>query len=132
MYLQLGVGTDGSADERRDMIESILVELGHPVVTVELTKQQLEFCVDQALQTLRRRSGGAYERSFFFMDLEPGKQHYILSNKAAGFNRIVDITAIRRQTSAFFSRTEGQGLYGQMVLQNLYQLGTYDLTSYLS
>lgn len=130
MYDIVGVGTDGSSDERRAMVESILIELGHPVVQVELTKQQLEFCIDQAIQYLRRRSGASYDRSFFFLQLEPGKQHYTLSNKAQGFDRIVDIQAIRRQSSAFFSRVEGQGMYGQMVLQSLYQMGTYDLTSY--
>ena len=130
MYDIVGVGTDGSSDERRAMIESILVELGYPVVQVELTKQQLEFCIDQAIQYLRRRSGASYDRAFFFLQLEPGKQHYTLSSKAQGFDRIVDIQALRRQSSAFFSRVEGQGLYGQQVLQSLYQMGTYDLTSY--
>lgn len=125
-----GIGTDGSSDERRDMAENILLELGYPTIQVELTKEQLDFCIDQALQVIRRSSSTGYERVYFFMDLMPGQQHYIMSDKAVGFNKIVNIMGLYRMTSAFLGTAEGQGVYGQLVLQHLYQMGTFDLVSY--
>jgi hypothetical protein len=125
-----GIGTDGSSDERRDMVESILLELGYPTVQVELTKEQLDFCIDQALQTLRRSSSSAYERVFFFLDLWPGQQHYILSDKLVGFNKVVNVMGLHRMTASFLGAAEGQGVYGQVMLQQLYNMGTFDLVSY--
>lgn len=129
-YVQLGVGTDGTSEERREMIESILLQLGYPTVQVELTKQQLEFCVDQSLQTLRRMGSAGYERVYFFLNLKAGQQHYKLTDQTVGFHKIVDIMGIHRMTSAFLGTAEGQGVYGQLVLQHLYQMGTFDLVSY--
>ncbi len=125
-----GIGTDGSSDERRDMVENILLELGYPTVNVELTKEQLDFCVDQALQVLRRSSSSPYERVYFFLDLYPQQQHYILSDKTVGFNKVVSIMGLHRMTSAFLGTAEGQGVYGQIMLQHLYQMGSFDLVSY--
>ena len=129
-YNQLGVGTDGTSEERREMVENILMQLGYPTIQVELTKQQLDFCVDQGLQTLRRAGSSGYERVYFFINLKAGQQHYVLSDKLVGFNKIVDIMKIHRTTSAFLGTAEGQGVYGQIVLQHLYSMGNFDLVSY--
>lgn len=130
LYNQLGVGTDGSSDERRNLVDRMLLSLGHPSVEVELTKEQLEFCVDSALSTFRKYSASAYERAFFFMDLQPGTQNYYLTDKTVGMNRIVRISAINRKSSSFMSNAQNSGVWGQMVLQQMYQMGTYDLVSY--
>lgn len=129
-YIQIGVGTDGSSEERREMVENILIQLGYPTVQVELTKQQLEFCVNRGLQTLRRAGSSGYERVYFFINLKAGQQHYVLSDKTVGFNKIVEIMKIHRTTSAFLGSAEGQGVYGQVVLQHLYSMGNFDLVSY--
>ena len=130
LYKQIGVGSDGTSDERRDIIEKLLTSLGYPTVQVELTKEQLEFCVDTSLSVFRKYSGSAYERSFCFMDFLPGRQAYFMTDKSAGMNKIVRIHSINRMTSAFLGTAQGQGVYGQMVLQHLYQMGSYDLLSY--
>jgi hypothetical protein len=129
-YLQLGVGTDGSSEERREMAEAILLQLGYPTVQVELTKQQLEFCIDQGLQTLRRMGSSGYERVYFFLNLRAGQQTYSLTDQTVGFHKIVSVMGIHRMTSAFLGSAEGQGVYGQIVLQHLYSMGTFDLVSY--
>mgnify|MGYP000845349719 CR=1 FL=1 len=129
-YNQLGVGTDGSSEERREMAEAILIQLGYPTVQVELSKQQIEFCIDQGLQTLRRMGSAGYERVFFFLNLKGGQQHYKMTDRTVGFHKIVNIMGIHRMTSAFLGTAEGQGVYGQLVLQHLYQMGTFDLVSY--
>lgn len=129
-YAELGVGTDGSEDERRELIDSIRHQFGYPTVEVELTKQQFNYAIDAAIESLRKRSGMAYKRGFYFMDIEPRRQQYQLTDKRNGMNRIVDVMEIHRVTSAFLSNAEGQGVYGQLALQHLYQMGSFDLISY--
>lgn len=130
VYNQIGVGTDGTSDERRELIESIRAQLGYPVVDVELTNYQFDTAIQNALETFRQRSTASTRREFYFLDIEPKKQSYVLTNKAMGYHKIVNITAIYRFTSAFLSSAHGAGLYGQIVLQHLYNMGTYDLTSF--
>jgi hypothetical protein len=47
-----------------------------------------------------------------------------------GFHKIVTVMAAYRFTSAFLSSAHGSGVYGQIVLQHLYNMGTFDLLSY--
>jgi hypothetical protein len=129
-YAKLGTGTDGSVDERRELSDSIRAQLGHPVVTVELTEYQMDTAITAGLESFRKRSSTAYRRTFFFLDLMPGQQRYHLVNRTVGFDGIVDITAIYRFTSAFLSSAHGSGVFGQVVLQHLYNMGTFDLSSF--
>ena len=45
-------------------------------------------------------------------------------------NKIVDILGVYRATSSFLSSAHGAGVYGQIVMQHLYNMGTFDLLSY--
>lgn len=126
-YMELGIGTDGTAEERRNLADTIRYMLGYPQVDVELNKDQLDRCITFALEQLRSRSSLGYKRGFFFLDIMPGHQKYVLSNKKVGYHKIVNIAAVYRFTSAFLSNAGG--IYGQQVLQHLYNMGTYDLTS---
>jgi hypothetical protein len=128
-YMELGVGTDGTPDERRELMDTLRFMLGYPQVDVELTKDNLDRCVTFAIEQLRSRSSLGYKRGFFFLDVQSGQQKYVLSNKKIGYNKIVNIGAVYRFTSAFLSSAHGSGVYGQVVLQHLYNMGTYDLTS---
>lgn len=129
-YAELGVGDDGTPDERRELMDSIRAQLGYPVVEVELTNYQLDTAITGAIESFRKRAGSAYRRGFYFLNIEPGKQQYIMTNKAMGYNKIVTITSAHRFTSAFLSSAHGSGVYGQVVLQHLYNMGTFDLTSF--
>ncbi len=123
-------GDDGSPDERRALIDRIKRRLGWPVVAIELDDEQLNVAVQTALDIYRERSGGAYRQTYFFLDIVPGVQSYKLTNKTIGYDKIVTVTRVFRFTSAFLSTAQGAGAYGQIVLQHLYNMGTYDLTSY--
>lgn len=129
-YDELGVGTDGSPDERRNIMKLIRTQLGYPTVTVELTDDQLNRAVQNALEEFRQKSSMSVTRACFFLDIQPYNQHYILSNKAVNYNKIVTVMAGYRFTSAFLSQAMGSGVYGQVVLQHLYNMGTFDLLSY--
>lgn len=129
-YAEVGIGTDGSADERRQLMSDIRHELGYPVVDVELTQDQLDFAITKALEELRSRSGVAYKTGFFFMHVNSNTQRYLLTNKTQEFDTIVQILGVYRLTSSFLSSAHGAGVYGQIVLQHLYNMGTFDLLSY--
>lgn len=129
-YEQLGVGDDGSPDERREMADWVRSQLGYPVVDVELTAKQINEAIDFALETIRQRTSIAYQRSAFFLDIQPGIQHYKLTDRACGFHKVVTVMSAHRFTSAFLSTAHGSGVYGQIVLQHLYNMGTFDLLSY--
>lgn len=129
-YEELGIGTSGSNDARRQMQNEIRYELGYPVVDVELTPEQLDYAIDRALSDLRSRSGLPYKRGFFFMQINPDTQTFYLTNKIQGMNKIVDVLGVYRLTSAFLASAHGAGVYGQIVLQHMYNMGTFDLLSY--
>ena len=103
MYEVEGVGNDGTADERRELADSIRAQLGYPVIDVELTPYQLDEAIQGALESLRKRSEIAYKRGWFFLDIKPGAQSYRMTNKKAGFNKIVSVNTAHRFTSAFLS-----------------------------
>lgn len=130
MYEEMGVGTNGNNDARRQLQNEIRYELGYPVVDVELTPEQLDYIVDKGLSELRSRSSIPYKRGFFFMAIEANSQKYYLTNKIQGMNKIVDVLGVYRTTSSFLSSAHGAGVYGQIVLQHMYNMGTFDLLSY--
>ena len=126
----MGIGTDGSDAIRNKIANNIRYELGYPIVEVELTQEQVNYAIDHAISILRQRTGVAYKRGFFFMAIKPNQQRYYLTNKIAGMNKIVDVLGVYRMTSAFLSSAHGAGVYGQIVLQHMYNMGAFDLLSY--
>lgn len=130
MSEQRGVGTDGSNDERLQLMNEIRYALGYPQVGVELSVEQLDQCITRALEELRLRSDVAYKSGYFSMAVQANIQKYRLTNQTLGYNRIVSIMGIYRMTSAFASSAHGAGVYGQQMLQQLYNMGTFDMLSY--
>lgn len=129
-YEEIDIGTDGNIAIREALANEIRYELGYPVVNVELTNEQLDSAISKALMVFRERSGMAYRKGFFFMRLQANTQNYYLTNKVQGMHRIVSVIGVYRISSAFLSTAHGAGVYGQVVLQHLYNMGTFDLLSY--
>lgn len=129
-YQEIGIGTDGTNDERLRLMAEIRYGLGYPTVDVELQPEQLNFAIDAALQTFRQHSSAAYTQGFFFLQVRAEHQRYLLTNKVSGMNKIVSILGVHRLTSSFLSSAHGAGVYGQIVLQHLYNMGNFDLLSY--
>lgn len=131
MYMQIGVGDDGSPDERRALQEEIRLMFGAPSVGVELTKAQIDVCINNALLVLRKRSTYAYKKAMFFLDLKPNQQVYTLSNRCVGFNKIVDVSAIHRTKAGAFKTAYSQNdNFAYAALQQLYTLGTFDMLTF--
>lgn len=130
-YKQLGVGDDGSPDERRKLHDSIRLQLGMISVRVELTKEQIDEAIDNALLMLRKYSSLGSRRGFFFLNLKRNQQTYIMTNKCAGFNKIIAVNTLYRMKSAFFRTAfAGNDLFGVAALQQLYTLGSFNMLSY--
>lgn len=129
-YDVIGVGTDGTPDERRELIDSIRRQLGYPTVAVELTHYQLDTAIQGALESYRKRVSASTKRGFYFLDIVPGQQRYYMTNQRIGYDKIVEVMTAYRFTSAFLTQAHAAGHYGQIVLQHLYNMGTYDLLSY--
>jgi hypothetical protein len=130
-YATLGAGTDGSPDERRVVHDYIRQFLGYPTLQVELFKSQIEVAIDTALLMLRKYSGFGYTRNYFFLDLKPNQQTYLLTDKCVGFNKIVYIKEINRMRAGWIRTAfAGNELFGIAALQQLYTVGTFDMLSF--
>lgn len=129
-YKEDGVGTDGSDALRNQLMNDIRTDLGYPTVSVELTPEQLDLCVTKTIEFIRQRSSASYKRSFFMISIGNETQRYLLTDRAMGHHKIVQVTKASRVTNAFLSTAHGAGVYGQIILQQLYNMGTFDLTSY--
>lgn len=130
-YKQLGIGDDGDPVERRKLADTIRIALGAPSTTVELTKEQLDYAIDNALLVIRKRSSFGYLRGLFFLDAKPNQQVYQLTNECVGFNKIVDITSIYRTRGTAFRTNYAQNdMFSFAALQQMYTLGTFDILTY--
>ncbi len=130
MYQQGIGGNDGSNEERLMMVDNIRRRLGHPTVVVELTDDQINAAIDRALRVIRTNTSAAYHRRVGFMQMKARTNNYIMSNKKAGYDKIVDFMKIYRLNSSFMSVIGNDQIYGQLILQQLYQAGSFDLVSY--
>lgn len=131
MFKQLGVGDDGSPDERRQLHAELRMMLGYPAMRSELSKQQIDLCIDNALLMMRKHSTYSYKRGMFFLNLRTNQQIYILSDKCVGFNKIVDVIALRRTKSGAFRTAYSQNdNFAYAALQQLYTLGTFDMLTF--
>ena len=135
-YAQIGVGTDGTPDERRRLIHETRIQLGYPVVDVELTEEQIDHAITRSIGELRQRSDVAYRRGFYLLDIRPGSQVYTLTNKKIGFNKIVTIMGAFRRSGAFGGGYSSNSVFDQLFAQQLYgssTAGGFDMTTlYLS
>lgn len=130
-YKQLGVGDDGNPAERRALADKLRALLGTAGVTVELSKEQINYAIDNALMVIRKRSSYGYLRGIFFLDLLPNQQVYQMTNECVGFNKIVDINTIyRTRGAAFKSAYAWNDSFSFAALQQLYTLGTFDILTY--
>lgn len=93
---KVGVGNDGSYDERIQLIKVLNGQLGWPQLCVELQEEQFNIAIDNALENYRQLSDGAYKRAFILFKLRPGQQKYYLNSAIDKTDHIVDIHKIHR------------------------------------
>jgi len=128
-YNKMSIGTDGSFNERANLIQVIKRQLGWPTVCVELTEEHFQLAVDNALQEFRRRADNAYTMKYFIMPFQKNQDLYYLNDPVVGTDKVVDVIKIWRVSGLGLVAQGENGIYGQSFLQQLYAPGVVDLTS---
>lgn len=124
------IGTDGSYDERVRLIKIIKGQLGWPVQCVELKEEQFNIALDNALDTYRQLSDGAYVTRFFLFTLVEGQQLYYLNDPVVGTDHIVGVQRIHRlNILGANSLNWDSNIYFQTFLNQYYSAGYTDILS---
>jgi hypothetical protein len=127
---KIGVGTDGSYDERLRLIKILKQQLGYPQRCVELTEEQFNIGVDNALDEFRRRADNAYKNAFLPFTLVRGQSIYYLNDPRANTDKIVNVIKINRVNSLGLSSIATEAsIYAQAFYNQIYNGGNVDLVS---
>jgi hypothetical protein len=127
---KVGIGSDGSYDERLRLIQILKSQLGWPARCVELQEEQFNIAIDNALDTYRQLSGGAYERRFFMYTFLRDQQTYYMNSPADFTDRIVIVQKIHRLNILGATTLSGENnIYFQTFLNQYYSSQHTDLLS---
>lgn len=127
---KIGIGTDGSYDERLRLIKIIKLQLGWPNICVELTEEHFNVAIDNALDEFRRRCDNAYSHRHVSFSLRRGQSTYYLNDPRDKTDKIVNITKIHRINQLGVSSLSSEsGLYAQAFFNQLYQGSNVDVLS---
>lgn len=127
---KIGVGTDGSYDERLRLIRVLKSQLGYPTQCVELTEDHFNIAIDNALETYRQLSIGAYEMRYMLFTLLNDQQTYYLNSPVEQTDRIVTVHKIHRlNILGANSMNWDTNVYFQTFLSQFYSSGYTDILS---
>ena len=124
------IGTDGSIDERVELINMLKNQLGYPAVCVELDESQFHTAIDIALAEFRRRADTAYERHHILFTIKAGQPTYYLNDPTIGTDRIVDIYKAHRVSAIGLNVLGGDnGIYAQIFYNQFFYGCQIDILS---
>jgi hypothetical protein len=127
---KIGIGTDGSYDERLRLINVLKHQLGYPQVCAELTEEQFNVAIDNALEEFRRRADNAYANKYVSFTIKRGQSVYYLNDPRDGTDKIVNVIKIHRINHLGISSLSAEtGLYAQAFFNQLYQGSNVDVIS---
>ena len=130
MVDKVGIGTDGSYDERANLIRVLKVQLGWPSVCVELTEEAFNVAISNALDEFRRRADNAYRRQYVLFTVKKDQNIYYLNDPRNGTDKIVNIVKIHRVNSLGATTLGGDnGVYSQMFFNQYYSGNMVDILS---
>jgi hypothetical protein len=114
---KVGIGNDGSYDQRIRLVNILKAQLGWPAQCVELTEEQFNIAIDNALDTYRQLSIGAYEPRFMVIQLIAGQQTYFLNSPTDRSDAIVSVQKINRMGYASIGSTGSDNIWNQAFIQ---------------
>ena len=114
---KVGIGNDGSYDQRIRLVNILKSQLGWPAQCVELTEAQFNIAIDNALDTYRQLSIGAYEQRFMVFQLVRGQQTYFLNSPTDRSDSIVSVTKINRSGFASIGSVGSDNVWNQAFVQ---------------
>jgi hypothetical protein len=127
---KVGVGTDGSYDERLRLIKVLKAQLGWPTQCVELTEEQFNIAIDNALDTYRQLCVSAYERRLMPYTLLKDQQLYFLNSPADRTDAVVTVHKLHRLNVLGLSGTSfDNNVYLQTFLGQVNTTGFADTLS---
>lgn len=130
MVEKIGIGTDGTSDERASLIDVLKIQLGSPTVCIEVGEEAFNVGINNALDEFRRRADNAYTQGYVVLEIQPGQTKYYLNDPRLGSNRIVNILKISRvNLMGLGSITGDASVYAQFFYNQLYQAGSFDILS---
>jgi hypothetical protein len=127
---KVGIGDDGSFDERADLIRILKTQMGWPSVCIELSEEAFHVAIEDAIQTFRQRADNAYVHRYVLFTLVNGQQVYYLNDPRNKSDRVVNVLKIHRMTSLGASQISDP-VYGQLYLPAMYNgmAGQFDLVA---
>jgi hypothetical protein len=130
MTSKLGVGTDGSYDERLQLTKTLKNLLGSPAVCVEVGEDSFNTAIDNALKMFRQRADNAYTLAYVSYTITGGVSDYYLNDPRDKTNTIVNVLKIHRINQLGISSLSSEtGLYAQAFFNQLYQGSNVDVLS---
>lgn len=93
---KIGIGNDGTYDARLRLINVLKAQLGWPAQCVELAEEQFNVAIDNALDTYRQLSIGAYEQRFIVFQLLRDQQMYFLNSPVDRTDAVVSVMKVHR------------------------------------
>lgn len=127
---KVSIGTDGSYDARIRLIKVLKGQLGWPVMCVELKEEQFNIAIDNALDTYRQLSDGAYKTAYVLYTLIEGQQTYYLNSAVDQTDHIVSVNKIHRlNILGSNSLNWDSNIYFQTFLNQYYSAGYTDILS---
>lgn len=128
---KIGVGSDGSYEARLNLINILKGQLGYPAMCVELTEDQFNIAIDNAIDNYRQLSIGAYEQRFFIFPLMANQMVYYLNSPVDQTDRVVQVMKVHRLNLYGVTGSGPDNTWGQAWAQQWYNMGggTGDLLS---
>lgn len=127
---KVGIGSDGSYTERLSLIKVLKGQLGWPQVCVELTEEQFNIAIDNALDEFRRRADNAYTHRHILFTLKSGQSNYYLNDPRMKTDKIVNIMKIHRVSQLGINSLGGtENIFAQPFVQQFYNGTQVDLVS---
>lgn len=125
---KIGIGTDGSYDERLRLIKVLKHQMGWPQLCTELSEEQFNVAIDNALDEFRRRADNAYAHKYISFTLKRGQSSYYLNDPRDHTDKIVTVMKIHRVNHLGISSLSAEtGLYAQAFFNQLYQGSNVDV-----
>jgi hypothetical protein len=127
---KIGVGNDGSYDERIRLIKVLKAQLGWPQSCIELAEEQFNVAIDNALDNYRMWCDAAYRLNYIMFPLVPNQQTYFLNNQTQKTDRIVNVMKIHRLNVLGIETANGNdAVWSSGILTSYYSAATVDILS---
>ena len=114
---KLGIGNDGTYDQRLRLINILKAQLGYPALCVELSEEQFNVAIDNALDTYRQLSIGAYEQRFIVYMLMPNQSTYFLNSPVDHTDAVVSVMKVHRLNMLGISGSGPENTWGMAFSQ---------------